>query len=115
VRPHPSPGRPSTQYSAQVLAVVANGSEVFGVLSPVWTIERVAQSIPLECGVRVSPAHGSGLLHCITHTYHTPIHNAISRDEDAIQRWKCERVDARKQRPPTTRAPRCSVGEAGWS
>ncbi len=86
----PRPGRPPklerTQL-AQLPRLLAQGAEVYGFSSRIWTTQRVADLIRRRFGVRYDRDHVCRLLHRFGWSWQKPARRARERDEAGIQRW----------------------------
>ncbi len=93
---------------AQLPALLQQGAEAYGFRGAVWTRERVAFVIRKEFGVRYSVAHISKVLKHIGWTQQKPARRARQRQEDAITRWKQERLPALKKGRSEKAEPCCT-------
>ena len=75
------------------------GPETFGYETGLWTLERVAELIERECGVRYHRGHVWWLLRKLGWSCQRPTGRALERDEDAIGEWKKKRWPQLKKKP----------------
>jgi transposase len=68
--------------------VLKRGPQVLGYQSNLWTLERVAELIERECGVRYHPGHVWRLLRQLGWSCQRPVGKARERNEKAIAHWK---------------------------
>jgi transposase len=86
----PRPGRPpklARTQLAQLPRLLAQGAEVYGFSSRIWTTQRVADLIRRRFGVRYDRDHVCRLLHRFGWSWQKPARRARERDEAGIQRW----------------------------
>jgi len=86
----PRPGRPpklARTQLAQLPRLLAQGAEVHGFSSRIWTTQRVADLIRRRFGVRYDRDHVCRLLHRFGWSWQKPARRARERDEAGIQRW----------------------------
>lgn len=86
----PRPGRPpklARTQLAQLPRLLAQGAEVYGFSSRIWTTQRVADLIRRCFGVRYDRDHVCRLLHRFGWSWQKPARRARERDEAGIQRW----------------------------
>ncbi len=86
----PRPGRPPKLARTQLALLprlLAQGAEVHGFSSRIWTTQRVADLIRRRFGVRYDRDHVCRLLHRFGWSWQKPARRARERDEAAIRRW----------------------------
>jgi transposase len=67
------------------------GPEALGYETGLWTLERVAQLIEQECGVKYHRGHVWWLLGKMGWSCQRPTGRALQRDEASIEHWKNKR------------------------
>src|SRR5262249_34150568 len=73
---------------ARVEGELLKGAEANGYPNEVWTLQRVAEVIERQTGVRYHPAHVWFLLRQdLKWSWQRPARRATERNEDAIQQW----------------------------
>lgn len=75
------------------------GPQALGFETNLWTLERVAELIDRDCGVRYHPGHVGWLLGKLGWSCQRPTGRALQRDEPAIERWKKRRWPKVKKKP----------------
>lgn len=75
------------------------GPEVLGYETNLWTLERVAELIERDCGVKYHPGHVGWLLGKLGWSCQRPTGRALQRDEAVIERWKKRRWPELKKKP----------------
>lgn len=80
------------EQKAHLPALLLRGAEAFGFCGDAWTCERIADVIKSEFAVTYSPNHVRVILRDCGWSYQTPKLRATQRKEDAIQKWKEERL-----------------------
>lgn len=75
------------------------GPEALGYETGLWTLERVADLIEQECGVKYHPGHVWWLLGKMGWSCQRPSGRALQRDETSIERWKKKRWPGLKKKP----------------
>lgn len=75
------------------------GPEALGYETNLWTLERVAELIERDCGVKYHPGHVGWLLGKLGWSCQRPTGRALQRDEPAIERWKKRRWPKLKKKP----------------
>jgi transposase len=75
------------------------GPEVLGYETNLWTLERVAELIERDCGVKYHPGHVGWLLGKLGWSCQRPTGRALQRDEPAIERWRKRRWPKLKKKP----------------
>jgi len=86
----PRPGRPpklARRQLAQLPRLLAQGAEVHGFSTPLWTTQRIADLIWRRFRVRYDRDHVCRLLHRFGWSWQKPARRARERDEAALQRW----------------------------
>jgi transposase len=104
LRPKPTPGRPPRLSAAQkrkLIRRLLQGARRVGYTTELWTLERVAEVIRREFGVRYHPAHVWKLLTGLKWSCQKPERRAVERDEAAIARWQREEWPRIKKRRST--------------
>ena len=75
----------------QIDRALRKGPQAHGFGTDLWTLDRVAQVIEAETGVRYHPGHVWKLLRDkLGWTRQRPARRAVERDDDAIARWVAE-------------------------
>ena len=77
------------------------GPEALGYETNLWTLERVAELIERDCGVKYHPGHVGWLLEKLGWSCQRPVGRALQRDEPVIERWKKRRWPELKKKPST--------------
>lgn len=67
-----------------------HGAEAYGFHGEFWTCSRVGQVLKEEFGVSYHPGHVSRILKHLGWTPQIPVTRAIQRDEEEIERWRCD-------------------------
>jgi transposase len=75
------------------------GPEALGYETNLWTLERVAELIERDCGVKYHPGHVGWLLGKLGWSCQRPTGRALQRDEAVIERWKKRRWPELKKKP----------------
>lgn len=75
------------------------GAEVLGYETNLWTLERVAELVERDFGVKYHAGHVSWLLKKLGWSCQRPTGRALERDEPAIKRWKKRRWPEVKKKP----------------
>jgi transposase len=75
------------------------GPQALGYETNLWTLERVAELIERDCGVKYHPGHVGWLLGKLGWSCQRPTGRALQRDESAIERWKKRRWPKLKKKP----------------
>lgn len=75
------------------------GPQALGYETNLWTLERVAELIERDCGVKYHPGHVGWLLGKLGWSCQRPTGRALQRDEAAIERWKKRRWPELKKKP----------------
>lgn len=91
----PLPGVPSKltpEQKAQIPTLLLRGAEAFGFSGDVWTCERIAAVIACELEVVYHRDHVRKLLRSLGWSYQKPKVRATQRNEDAIAKWKEQRL-----------------------
>lgn len=91
----PLPGVPSkltAEQKAQIPSLLLRGAEAFGFSGDVWTCERIAAVIAQEFSVVYHRDHVRKLVRSLGWSYQKPKVRATQRNEDAIAKWKEERL-----------------------
>jgi transposase len=75
----------------QVDRALRQGPQAHGFVTDLWTLDRVAQVIEAETGVRYHPGHVWKLLRDkLGWSRQRPARRAVERDDEAIARWVAE-------------------------
>jgi transposase len=82
---------------------LVKGPSAYGWSSQLWTLERVADVIEIETGVRYHVGHIWKVLRRLGWSWQKPARRAIERDEPAIARWAREEWPAIKNSPAGSR------------
>jgi transposase len=107
--PRPVSGRPTKLDSRRLprlWAILLKGAAAYGYPNDLGTLERIAQVIRHEFGVRYHPSHVWKILRKARWSCQVPERRAIQRDEDAIAHWQRYRWPAIKKSPQTWCPPR---------
>jgi len=99
-------GRPPLLDGKELKAVeraLVKGPSAYGWSSQLWTLERVADVIAIETGVRYHVGHVWKLLRRLGWSWQKPARRAIERDEAAIARWAREEWPEIKNSPAGSR------------
>jgi transposase len=99
-------GRPPRITEKELKAVeraVLKGPGAYGWTTQLWTLERVADVIEIETGVRYHVGHVWKLLRRLNWSWQKPARRAIERDEEEIARWVREEWPEIKNRPAGSR------------
>lgn len=83
----------------QIERKLKHGPEALGYETGLWTLERVAQLIEQECGVKYHPGHVWWLLGKMGWSCQRPTGRALQRDEASIEHWKKKRWPRLKKKP----------------
>jgi transposase len=75
------------------------GAEALGYETNLWTLERVAELIERDFGVKYHAGHVGWLLKKLGWSCQRPTGRAVERDEPAINRWKKRRWPELKKKP----------------
>jgi transposase len=75
------------------------GAEALGYETNLWTLERVAELVERDFGVKYHAGHVSWLLKKLGWSCQRPTGRALERDEPAIKRWKKRRWPELKKKP----------------
>ena len=75
------------------------GPEALGYETNLWTLERVAELIERDCGVKYHPGHVGWLLGKLGWSCQRPTGRAWERDEPVIARWEKRRWPELKKKP----------------
>lgn len=75
------------------------GPQALGYETELWTLDRVAELIESQCGVKYHPGHVWWLLGKLGWSCQRPTGRALQRDEAAIERWKKKRWPGLKKKP----------------
>jgi len=75
------------------------GAQALGYETSLWTLERVAELIERDFGVKYHAGHVSWLLKKLGWSCQRPTGRALERDEPAIKRWKKRRWPELKKKP----------------
>ena len=95
LRSRPLPGVPcklTPEQKAQIPTLLLRGAEAFGFAGDVWTCERIAAVIQNEFSVVYHRDHVRKLVRSLGWSYQKPKVRATQRNEDAITKWKEERL-----------------------
>jgi transposase len=84
---------------ARIERKLKRGPEALGYETGLWTLERVAQLIEQECGVKYHRGHVWWLLGKMGWSCQRPTGRALQRDEASIQHWKKKRWPRLKKKP----------------
>jgi transposase len=95
LKSRPVPGVPSKltpEQKARIPSLLLRGAEAFGFSGDVWTCERIAIVIAQEFEVTYHRDHVRKLLKSLGWSYQKPKVRATQRNENAITKWKEERL-----------------------
>ena len=111
LRPQPTPGRPpklSESQKSKLVQVLLKGPLAAGYGTDLWTLQRVAEVIDQQFGVRYHPCHVWKLLVDLGWSCQKPERRALQRDEEAIEH-------SRRYRWPHIKKRRKTWGPSGLS
>jgi transposase len=83
----------------QIERKLKQGPEALGYETGLWTLQRVAELIKQECGVKYHPGHVWWLLGKMGWSCQRPAGRALERDEVSIEQWKKKRWPRLKKKP----------------
>jgi transposase len=90
------------------------GPRAYGFASDLWTLDRVAQVIETETGVRYHPGHVWKLLRDkLGWSRQRPARRAVERDDEAIARWVATDWPRIKRGPAGAEPGSCSKTSRG--
>lgn len=95
-------GRPPKVSKAELAKVeraLERGPLANGYPTDLWTLQRVAEVIETETGVRYHPGHVWRVLRQMGWSRQRPARRAVERDDEAIERWVNERWPRVKKTP----------------
>jgi transposase len=75
------------------------GPQALGYETNLWTLERVAELIERDFGVKYHPGHVGWLLGKLGWSCQRPVGQALQRDETSIEQWKKRRWPKVKKKP----------------
>jgi transposase len=75
----------------RIASGLKRGPQAMGYETNLWTLERVAELIERDCGVKYHPGHVGWLLGKLGWSCQRPTGRALQRDEQAIERWRKRR------------------------
>lgn len=99
-------GRPAlltSQELSKVQRALLKGPSEYGWHTELWTLERVADVIAMETGIRYTVGHVWKILRRLGWSWQKPARRAIERDEEAITRWVREEWPEIKNSPAGSR------------
>ena len=99
-------GRPpvlTTKELTKVERALRAGPAAYGWHTELWTLQRVADVIAMETGVRYHVGHVWKILRRLGWTWQKPARRAIERDEEGIARWVREEWPAILNSPAGSR------------
>ena len=91
LRSVPAPGRPpllSEKEKKKLVTILLRGPLSSGYATDLWTLQRVADVIDKEFGVRYTPPNCWYILRALGWSCQKPEKRAKERDEEAIRSWK---------------------------
>jgi transposase len=91
LQPQPTPGRPPKLTKAQrgkLEKLLLKGPLAAGYRTDMWTLQRVAEVIDRQFGIRYHPSHVWKLLASMKWSCQKPERRALQRDEEKIAHWK---------------------------
>jgi transposase len=83
----------------QVERALLKGPRAYGWSTELWTLQRVADVIAMETGVRYHIGHVWRILRRLRWSWQEPARRATERDEEAIRRWIREEWEEIKRGP----------------
>jgi transposase len=86
-----------------VQRALLKGPGAYGWSTQLWTLERVADVIAMETGVRYHVGHVWKILRRLGWSWQKPARRATERDEEAISRWVREEWPEIKKSPAGSR------------
>lgn len=86
-----------------VRQALLRGPGAYGWSTELWTLQRVADVITMETGVRYHVGHVWKVLRGLGWSWQKPARRAIERDEEAISRWVREEWPEIKKSPAGSR------------
>ena len=92
-------GRPpllTTKELSQVQRALLKGPAAYGWHTELWTLERVADVIAIETGIRYHVRHVWKVLRRLGWSWQKPARRASERDEEEITRWVSEEWPEKK-------------------
>jgi transposase len=98
----PKAGRPAKLTGEELRAVervLKRGACAYGFTTDLWTLERVADVIENETGVRYHPGHIWKILRAMGWSRQRPARRALERDDEAIATWVADRWPRVKKTP----------------
>lgn len=104
LRAKPHPGRApklSAEQKEALAAVLLKGAQAAGFRTDLWTLERVAQVIEREFGVKYHPRYVWHILTAMGWSAQKPERRARKRDETAIAAWRTDEWQRIKKSPAT--------------
>ncbi|MGQ9492646.1 MAG: IS630 family transposase [Anaerolineae bacterium] len=93
LRAKPHPGRTpklTAEQKKELEGILLQGAEAAGFATDLWTLERVAQVIAREFGVKYHPGHVWYILRGMGWSVQKPEWRARERDEEAVATWRKE-------------------------
>ena|SRR5918994_204162 len=91
--------RLSEAHLKRIESGLKRGPAALGYETNLWTLERVAELIERDCGVKYHPGHVGWLLGKLGWSCQRPVGRALQRDEPAIERWKKRSWPKLKKKP----------------
>ena len=89
---------PSIGATSPVSYVLNEYGQLLGLRGDIWTQPRVTEVIRCQFQVSYHPSQVGRILKSCGWSRQKPVHRAVLRDEEAIQRWKEERWHQVKKR-----------------
>jgi transposase len=83
-------GRPAlltTKELSKVLRALLKGPAAYGWHTELWTLERVADVIAMETGIRYHIGHVWKIRRRLAWSWQKPARRAVEREEEEIERW----------------------------
>lgn len=102
LRAKPHPGKPSRltpEQKERLAEILRQGAKAAGFPTELWTLQRVAQVIEREFGVRYHPGRVWYILRAMGWSPQKPERRARERDEKAIQAWREQEWEEVKKNP----------------
>lgn len=97
------PPRLTTKELKSVQRALLKGPGAYGWRTELWTLQRVADVIAIETGVRYHIGHVWKILRGLGWSWQKPARRAAERDEEAIVRWVREEWPEIKKSPAGSR------------
>jgi transposase len=92
--PKPVPGRPrklDREELERLFEILLKGAIEYGFPNEIWTLKRIRRVIKKEFGVEYHEGHIWKIMRAAKWSCQVPERRAIQRNENEIERWKCEK------------------------